>query len=270
MSASMQEENMHDLLPIRHTANIMDSMMKYFWLSQFDIPAGSGYPLFGWQHLLCLFFISAAVFFSLRVFSIHGRRFRDTVLKAIPLLLCLLEIWKDSVLIIEGYFSRGFLPLHLCSLGIPLFFMQAYTKSPRWKSILGEISFCLIMPGAAFALLDPDWNSLYPMLNFFNLHSYIWHFLLILFPVLLLYNREIAPAIRHIHYELLFLLAVVPPIYIFDKCFDCNYLFVNWPVPDTPLEIIARYMGNPGYLAGYAVFVILCIVIIYIPFCFRR
>lgn len=39
---------------------------------------------------------------------------------------------------------------------------------------------------------------------------------------------------------------------IFDKCFDCNYYFINWPVPNSPLAWLAERMGNPGYLLGFA------------------
>lgn len=240
--------------------------MKYFWCSQFDIPKGMGYPLFGWQHILCLAVIALMITASCIGFMKLNRNHRDIVLKIIPVLLLCLECWKDILLALQGRFSVGFLPLHLCSMGIPLFLIQAYTDSAKWKAITGEISYCLIMPGAAFALVDPDWTELYPMFNFFNLHSYLWHLLLILYPVLLLTGHYITPSIRHIHWNLLFVCCVVPPIYIFDKISDCNYFFVNWPPADTPLAFFAHYLGNPGYLAAYAFLLIIVLLVMYIPF----
>ena len=240
--------------------------MHYFWKSQADIPEGTGYPIIGWQHLLCLILITAFIIYFCRIFMKISAKMQTKCLKLIPVLLLVLEIWKDTVLTIQSRMNIGYLPLHLCSMGIPLFFLQAYINNKKSKAVFGEISFCLIMPGAAFALFDPDWTTLYPMFNFFNLHSYIWHMLLVLFPILLFIKGEIHPSLKHYYWNVLFLCCVVPPIYIFDKINDCNYFFINWPLPASPLELFFRLFGNPGYLAGYAVLVLLAVLIVYIPF----
>lgn len=81
--------------------------------------------------------------------------------------------------------------------------------------------------------------------------------------MLLRAGGRVHPTVRHIHYSLLFLAAVVPPILIFDKMTGCNYLFVNRPVSGTPLEALADLMGNPGYLIGYAAMVVGVILLVY-------
>jgi uncharacterized membrane protein YwaF len=120
------------------------------------------------------------------------------------------------------------------------------------------------MPASIAALLFADWTIFYPALNFMNLYSYIWHGLLVLYPVLLRRTGQITLNIRHMHWVILFLCLVVPPIYIFDKIFGCNYFFVNWPVPGSPLQWLAGYMGNPGYLIGYAILTILVMLFVYL------
>lgn len=60
---------------------------------------------------------------------------------------------------------------------------------------------------------------------------------------------------------MLFLTAVVIPIYWFDKRCDVNYMFVNWPSAGSPLVWLADRMGNPGYLIGYAALVFLCMLL---------
>ena len=57
------------------------------------------------------------------------------------------------------------------------------------------------------------------------------------------------------------LFAVVIPIYWFDKRYDVNYMFVNWPSAGSPLVWLADRMGNPGYLIGYAALVFLCMLL---------
>jgi uncharacterized membrane protein YwaF len=96
-----------------------------------------------------------------------------------------------------------------------------------------------------------------------NLYSYVWHGLLVLYPVMLFVRKEIRLSIKHIHYVIGFLCVVVPPIYAFDKHFGCNYFFVNRPVPDTPLEWMADRMGNPGYLLGYVALTLGVILVMY-------
>ena len=121
----------------------------------------------------------------------------------------------------------------------------------------------MILPGSVFAILYPDWTYLYPAFNFMNIYSYIWHALLVAYPLMLVADNRIRPKIKHIHYDLLFLMCVVPPIYVFDKVYSSNYLFINWPPENSPLSWIASFMGNPGYLAGYLIFVVLILLLVY-------
>ena len=139
----------------------------------------------------------------------------------------------------------------------------------RWSSNytnllygLKELKNIRILPGAIAAMLFPDWN-MYPAWNFMNLYSWVWHGILVLFPLLLLKSGAERPAIRGIWKPVLFLTAVVPLIYLFDRKFSCNYLFIHWPPEGTPLTWMARYLGVPGYLAGYAVLTAAVIATVY-------
>ena len=76
-----------------------------------------------------------------------------------------------------------------------------------------------------------------------------------------LWQHNIVPRLASLWKVIVFLLAVVPPVYLFDKKFHANYMFVNVPSPGSPLEWLASFLGNPGYLAGYAVLMLLCMVL---------
>ena len=180
------------------------------------------------------------------------------MIKTIPILLLIMEIGKDLYLRRTGYFGVGYLPLHLCSMGIPVFLLAVY--GGRWKCFFIEIAMILILPGSVCAILFPDWN-MYPVWNFMNLYSWVWHGLLVLFPLLIRYRWK--ADIRNIWKPTLFLVVVVPLIYIFDRKFDCNYLFINWPPEGTPLQWLVGIMGVPGYLTGYAALTLLVMVVVY-------
>ena len=75
----------------------------------------------------------------------------------------------------------------------------------------------------------------------------------------LLTSHEIVPQVKKIWQVIAFLAIIVPPIYVFDKKYQVNYMFVNRPSDGSPLEWLAQWMGNPGYLLGYAGLILLCI-----------
>lgn len=238
--------------------------MEYFWKQQDDIPYGMGYPLFGKVHLLSISTTFMLIILLLVIITRWDKHTQRKVQKAIPIGMLLLEGVKDLFLVSVGRFGIGYLPLHVCSIGIFVFLLREYLPW-RWsRDYFGEVAYVLIMPASIAALLFADWTIYYPALNFMNLYSYIWHGLLVLYPVLLRRTGQITLDVRHMHWVLLFLCLVVPPVYIFDKIFGCNYFFVNWPVPGSPLQWLAGYMGNPGYLIGYAILTILVMLFVYL------
>ncbi len=238
--------------------------MEYFWKQQDDIPSGMGYPLFGTTHLVSVTLTLICVLIAALVVSRKGESVQKKVLKFIPLFMVGMEVIKDLFLVHVGRFGIGYLPLHVCSIGIFAFLLREFLPWKWSKDYFGEISFVLIMPASIAALIFADWTVYYPALNFINLHSYLWHGLLVLYPIVLFMAKEISPSIRHLHWVLTFLCLVVPPIYLFDKRFGCNYFFVNWPVPDSPLSWLSSFLGNPGYLAGYGILVVAVILLIYL------
>ncbi len=237
--------------------------MRYFWKEQADIPAGMGYPLFGAVHILSTGITLLLVFCGIKTCLRLEAPGRNKVLKTIPVLMLFMEIFKDGFLLRVHRFSLGFLPLHVCSIGIFVFLVREYAHSRRVKDFCGELSYVLIMPASFAACVFPDWTVYYPAWNFMNLYSYLWHGLLLLYPLLLRMTGEIKPSIRHIWRPVLFLLVVTPAIYFFDKRFQCNYFFVNTAPAGTPLEWIASVWGGPGYLAGFAILVLAVFCFVY-------
>ena len=236
---------------------------KYFWKQQDDIPAGMGYQLFGSAHLISVAVTICIVIAGVMLICKRNMLFKKRVVRIIPLLMVALEVFKDLFLVSVGRFGIGYLPLHVCSIGIFVFVLREYLPFEWSKVFFGEISFVLIMPASLAALFFADWTVYYPVFNFMNLYSYLWHGLLILYPVLLYVMREVRPEIRHFHYVLLFLIVIVPLVYAFDKRFNCNYFFVNWPAAGSPLEWCEAVIGNPGYILGYGVMVLVAMLMVY-------
>lgn len=237
--------------------------MEYFWKQQEDIPAGMGYPLFGEIHIFSSVITILIVLILINHLLKVGSRKRMFIIKLIPVVMLLMELFKDAFLISVHRFSVAYLPLHVCSIGIFIFLLREYLPWKWAKDFFGELAYVLIMPGSIAALLFPDWTIYYPVLNFMNLYSFAWHGALILYPLLLRKTGLVKPSIKHIYQPILFLLVTTPLIYAFDKHFNCNFFFVNWPVPGSPLSYFESLLGNPGYLIGYAGLVLIILIIVY-------
>ncbi len=238
--------------------------MEYFWMQQDDIPSGMGYPLFGITHLFSVGVTFALVFLFILVFIKVSSSRREKILRVIPPLMLALEIAKDLFLVYLGRFGVGYLPLHMCGMGIFVFLFIRFLPRKKVREFFGEVACVLILPSAVAALFFADWTPYYPVLNFMNLYSYLWHGLLILYPCLLMIDQKAVPTVKHIRYVILFLCAVVPPVYVFDRLFGCNYLFLIRPVPNSPLSWLASLSGVPGYLFGYAILALLGMLAAYL------
>jgi hypothetical integral membrane protein (TIGR02206 family) len=249
---------------MQKTTDTVLSSDSYFWKQYQDLPDGLGYGRFSAEHLCTLLILVVIIVLVTLWFRGRGDRTQRKVLLIIPVAMVFLECFKDGFLMTQGRFGVHYLPLHLCSLGVFVFLAAAFCRSERMKGVFGEIALTLILPGTVAALIFPDWTELYPVFNFMNLYGYLWHGLLVLCPILMLNAGFVHLSIKHIHYDFIFLLCTGIPIWFFDKAFDVNYMFVNRAPKGTPLQLVEAVSGEQWYLAGYAVFAALVILIIYL------
>ena len=61
------------------------------------------------------------------------------------------------------------------------------------------------------------------------------------------------------------MLLIAVTVYVFDRLMGTNYMFLNWPLPGSPLEWFA-FLGRPGYLLGYIPLLAAAWTVIYAPF----
>ena len=237
-------------------------MFDYFWKQYEDLPPGLGYMRFSAEHIVTLLVLGVLLVFAVRFLAAKDSR-RAASMKVLPWIMVGLELFKDTFLAITGHFGVGYLPLHLCSLGVFVFIAASLAKTDKWRMILSEISWIVIVPGTIAALLFPDWAHLYPVFNFMNLYGYVWHGMLLLYPAMMRKSGWVDLSLRHAHYVWIFMISTAIPVYIFDRMANCNYMFVNWPPKGTPLAWIAGVTGDGLYLVGYAVFAVIVIGLIY-------
>jgi hypothetical integral membrane protein (TIGR02206 family) len=221
----------------------------------------SGFQTFGATHLLMLaglgLIVALLCSFYRRLGAVRGR-----FLLMIPAVLALLqEAMKQLVLLttLDDY-PIGELPLHLC--GLFLFINFAYVLRPN--RYMGEMLYCMGLPGALMALITPDWSA-YPLMNFFCLHSFTVHAWMIAIPLMLLFSGQLQPNYKNVWVPALFLAVISLPIYFFNKAVGANYLFLASPPADTPLVAIQGITGAGLYIPGLAVLVAVVWFFMYLP-----
>lgn len=209
------------------------------------LPADAGFPMFGTGHF-CWLAAAAAVaaagaLWYPRLSETGRRRARRTLCWGIVAL----DLFKDVYFVAFGVFSYDFLPFHLCGMAIYISLLHAYFPG----RIKGELLYSLCMPGAAAALLFPGWTG-YPLWNVATLQCFLIHILLFAYPVMLLASGELLPRARNLPWCLLFLLAVSPPVYLFNRAFGTDFMFINAPLDAQPFLLYVRLFGRSFYVLG--------------------
>ena len=239
--------------------------MKYFFTLEEDLPAGVGFSLWGWAHGLWLCVaaaIVAALCLAYRRLSGDGRR---RLRHALGWAVLVCELLKDGNVLAQKGFDVWYLPLHLC--GLAVFFTFAHSRKPG--ETLGNFLYACCGPGAAFALLTPDWTA-YPPFSYHSLVGFTVHALLVAYPLMLIAGRDLRPAARALPRCFAILAGCAVPIWFFNRAFGTNYMFLMWPAPSSPLEWFASFLGVPGYLLGYLPMLAVVWAALYLPFGWRK
>lgn len=226
------------------TVDYVQNMNSFFVLDKGLFP-DIGFQCFGFGHFLWLFAGGAGLAlgcFAYRT-ALPERRPRLRLLTAG--LALALELGRAGLLMSRGLYDLGRLPLHLCSLSLYLCFFHALTG----RQGLGQFLYAFTLPGAAFALLFPDWTG-QPLFGFITVSSFLLHFLLVLYPLMQVAAGELRPELRRLPGCIGRMLLLALPVYFLNKRWNTNYMFLNLPPAGSPLALFA-FLGNPGYLLGY-------------------
>ena len=222
---------------------------------------GDGFSNFGGPHLLMLAGLAVLTAALCVLYAKLPKRRRAAMLKILAFVIVGLEVAKQATFpLLHGQYWYFLLPLHFCGLSIAIEFVHAFWPNKT----TGEILYCLCLPGAVMALLFSNW-SMYTFNNFYCLQSFVIHALHIAFPLSLLITKEIVPDYKKLWRVVVFLAAVVPPIYLVNLRLGTNFFFINAGSEGSPLEIFIQIAGVPGFLLLYAGLVAFVWILMYAP-----
>ncbi len=222
------------------------------------IPAGVGFSTFGATHLIWIAAFIALCAVCLIIYKRLDAKWRNIMRIGIASLVFVSEIIKDIVAYAVGDFGIGHLPFHLCGISVVLITFSIFKRSKAVENFLYYIG----IPGALLALLFPNWTVL-PCMNFFHIHSFTIHMLLVLYPFLLVVGGEIKPTLKDMPKCILLLICMAIPIYFINLAFDTNFMFLMEPETGNPLGLFEKYLGS--HLWGFPVLLPIVMFVMYLP-----
>ncbi len=229
-----------------------------FFVTSNHIPEGVGFQTFDLTHILWLlagfiFCVAACIFYG--KLSVKKRKLALAVL---GVYIFLQEMAKNLVLIVLGEFSWGYLPFHLCGINILLIVFDMVKQTKTVRSFL----YYFAIPGAALALLFPNWTEM-PVWNFFHIHSFTIHILLVLYPLLLVTTNQVSADLKSALKSVVLLVAIAIPVYCLNLLWDTNFMFLMEPDSGNPLELFEKLLGS--HLWGFPILLPVVILVMYLP-----
>jgi hypothetical integral membrane protein (TIGR02206 family) len=232
--------------------------VEHFWKTVEVIPEGIGFAHYGALHLCWLAAFAVVAVLNCILYRKLGQKGRKIWRIVVASLLVLDEIYKQIPLFVNGLFTLGYLPLHLCSINI---FVIAFHALKPTKSV-GNYLYTVCIPGAMAALLFPTWNAL-PGANYMLIHSFTVHILLALYPIVLTVSGEIKPELKELPKALLLLTGLAAFALICNLLMDANFMFLMYADPGNPLYLFKELWGS--HLLGFPVIITGVLLVMHTP-----
>ena len=229
-----------------------------FFVTSEKIPEGVGFKAYGATHIIWLL---AGLVFCIalcRVYRNLSANKQKTMLKVLGAYIFLQELAKDLVLLLLGEFDWGYLPFHLCGINILLIAFDVLKQTKTVRSFL----YYFAIPGAMLALLFPNWTKM-PLWNFFHIHSFTIHILLVLYPLLLVTTGQIATDLKSALQGVALLVAMAIPVYGLNLLWGTNFMFLMKPDSGNPLEFFQTLLGS--HLWGFPILLPIVVGVMYVP-----
>lgn len=238
--------------------------MEYFYKTIDSIPDGVGFSHFDSLHIAWLVGLLVVLVVNCWLYGKLGASGRKIWKRCIACLLIADELFKMVVLIATKQYAADYLPLHLCSINI--FIIVLHVCKP--SKLLDNFLYTVCIPGTMAALLFPSWTRL-PLMNAMHIHSFTVHFMLALYPIVLVVNGELKPSLRMLPKSLGLLLLMTLPIYGMNLLLDTNFMFLMYVDPGNPLHWFGENWGS--HLLGFPVIIFGVLVVMYsIPEAYYR
>lgn len=224
-------------------------MLKNFFINTNYIEAEGldiGFDLYSMPHLIWLALMVLLVVWMCCRYKGKDDGERLMMRKTSAVILAAMEIIKDTVLIVTGWFNPGYLPFHLC--GFSIFIMLADAFCPKQK-LTGQMMMFAFMPGALSALLFANWTE-YPFYAFIAVHSFIFHGIIVGYALMQFVGKDIHITYKGLWKTVLAVVLIAVPVYginLLFAAYEPNFMFLMEASPGSPLVPLWNIFGPKWY-----------------------
>ena len=234
---------------------------KNFYLHQELASGDLGYGQFSKKHLSLIFLVCLSTIIYSLIYINCDINIQIIIRKIIAITLLILEIIKQIVLYKTPVKQSDYLPLEICSLAAYLIMFDALLPTNR---LFIQVLLTLFLPAALMAIIFPTTVKL-PIFNFFTIHQFLFHALIIQYIIACLINREISINYLSFWKSLLIVVIIVFFVYIIDTIFNKNFMFLKDTYDNSMLKIIENKTGKGyKYTLGLVLFAIIVTNIFYL------
>ncbi|MBQ7991396.1 MAG: YwaF family protein [Solobacterium sp.] len=237
--------------------------MKYFWTHKDNIPEGMGYGQFTWSHFLWIaasvLFVTCFVFFY-RQADPQGKLF---MLRLTGVLLIVIDIIKMILIRFSDVDFYEYLPLELCSFAAYSTVCDSFWTG---NTFFPQMLVTLFLPAAIMAVLFPTTSDL-PAWNFYSIHQFLYHDLIIAYVAARFICGEILLTYPGVWLSIFKIIILAAVMFIIDTVFDRNFMFLRGTYGNPMLEAIRKHTGDGiAYTGGLVLFCIVMIHVFYVLF----
>ncbi len=235
--------------------------MKHFWIHRDHIPEGvTGYGQFSFGHFVWLLLTVLLTALTAWLYRHGGPADKLLILRSIAAALMILEALKMFLMWRTGVSVSENLPLEICSFAAYSIVLDSiHPERPFFSMML----LVLFLPAAIMAVLFPTTSPL-PAVNFYTIHQFLYHGLIIAYVLARYLAGEIPVLYSEVWGCIGKILVLVAVMYVVDTLFRRNFMFLKDAYGNPLLGIIWKVTGGGfAYTIGLISF---CIFMVHVFF----
>ena len=229
-----------------------------FWTLRENLPDDVGYNQFSIKHIMMLV---GVIFFSFIIsyIYIHSSSDIKSYIKImIAITLMVIEIMKLAVIHFEHGDVFNYLPIEICSFAGYCILIDALNPNPTF---IREMLLIIFLPAAIMALIYPT-TVVFPVWNFFTIHQFVFHGLIVAYVSALFFAKEIAITYIGVWKSILAILCIASIVYLYDRINHRNFMFLMHDEGNSMLKGLTKISG--GGTKYTLTLVLFCIIMVHV------
>lgn len=229
----------------------IENISQFWWLKHYirDNSYDVGHPLFSLGHIIWLAVIILISILVAKRYKNTTKNKQDLYRKICAMIVFTLEYVKIVLIsFLFPHYIGLYVPLQLCTFSGIFIIVDALWPNNK---IVNMLWLYVFFPCGVLGIVSP--STTYPWLNFFSIHEFLFHGLIVVYGIFKITIGESRATYKGIWVSALFTLLLLIPTYYIDITFDKNYMLLTNP-SDFPLtklfwDVSTPIFGNNGYIA---------------------